>query len=165
MIDRRGYRLNVGIIIANKEGKLFWGRRPGHKDAWQFPQGGVNNYETLEETMLRELNEEVGLNPEDIEIVGVTRRWLYYQLPYRMRRHHQQPLCIGQKQKWFLLMLVGDEKNIHFENTEKPEFTDWCWVDYWHPLEKVISFKHGVYQRALKELEPLLEKEVNKERQ
>ncbi len=82
MIDRRGFRLNVGMIIVNKEGKVFWGKRPGQKNAWQFPQGGVNSYETLEETMYRELAEEVGLKSEDVKILGQTKRWLYYRLPY-----------------------------------------------------------------------------------
>ena len=61
MINKRGFRLNVGIILVNEKGKVFLGKRAGHKDAWQFPQGGVNSYETLEETMYRELREEVGL--------------------------------------------------------------------------------------------------------
>jgi len=156
MIDRRGFRLNVGIILLNDENKVFWGKRPGHEDAWQFPQGGVNSYETLEETMHRELLEEIGLHPEDVEVLGVTKRWLYYRLPYCFQRHNQKPLCIGQKQKWFLLRLINDESKINFEQTDSPEFTDWRWVDYWHPLNQVVFFKHLVYKKALQELESLL---------
>jgi putative (di)nucleoside polyphosphate hydrolase len=162
MIDRRGFRLNVGIILANDEKMLFWGKRPNHKNAWQFPQGGVNPYETLEETMYRELAEEIGLSAEDVTILGVTKRWLYYRLPYHLQRRNKKPLCIGQKQKWFLLKLITDENKICLANS--PEFVDWQWVDYWHPLKQVISFKREVYRKALVELRPLIlphfEKEV-----
>lgn len=158
MIDRRGFRLNVGIILVNNENKLFWGKKAGHENAWQFPQGGVNPYETLQETMHRELTEEIGLTAKDVAILGVTRRWLYYRLPYCLQRRHQKPLCIGQKQKWFLIKLLSDESNIRFDQTDSPEFIDWRWVDYWHPLKEVISFKQQVYSKALKELEPLLGK-------
>ena len=155
MIDSQGYRLNVGIILANAAGRLFWGKRVGH-DAWQFPQGGVDSYETLEETLYRELAEEVGLCSEDVELLGVTRRWLYYDLPPRFQRRHQKPLCIGQRQKWFLLRLLSSEDKIRFDANGSPEFDDFRWVDYWHPPEQVISFKQEIYRSALGELEPLL---------
>ncbi len=160
MIDRRGFRLNVGMILANNEGKLFWGKRSGHEDAWQFPQGGVNSYETLQETMYRELAEEIGLTADDVKILGITKRWLYYRLPYCFQRHHQRPLCVGQKQKWFLLQLISDESKIHFDHTSSPEFIDWHWIDYWYPLKQVISFKREVYRKALTELEPILLKNI-----
>jgi putative (di)nucleoside polyphosphate hydrolase len=156
MIDRRGFRLNVGIILANDVNEVFWGKRPGYKDAWQFPQGGVSPYETLEETMYRELAEEIGLLKTDVEYLGVTKRWLYYRLPYCFQRRKQKPLCVGQKQKWFLLRLITDESKIRFDQTDSPEFTDWRWVDYWHPIQQVIAFKREVYKKALIELEPLL---------
>jgi len=156
MIDHRGFRLNVGIILINKRKQLFWGKKAGHHNAWQFPQGGVNPYETLKETMLRELNEEIGLTSKDIEILGVTRKWLYYTLPQHMQRHYQKPLCIGQKQKWFLIELISEESNINFNYTDYPEFTEWRWVDYWHPLKEVISFKQEVYRKALQELESFI---------
>ena len=156
MIDWCGYRLNVGIILVNDENKVFWGKRRGHKNAWQFPQGGVNSYETLKETMYRELFEEVGLLAEDVKLLGITKRWLYYNLPYCFQRHKQKPLCIGQKQKWFLLKLTSDESKINFAQMDTPEFSDWRWVDYWCPLKEVISFKSLVYKQALKELEYLV---------
>ena len=100
MIDSEGYRPNVGIIICNQQQQLFWARRVG-QDAWQFPQGGINDEETPEEAMYRELEEEVGLKPHQVEIVGVTSDWLRYRLPKRFLRHHCKPLCIGQKQLWY----------------------------------------------------------------
>lgn len=106
--------------------------------------------------MFRELFEETGLQPEHVEIMGQTQRWLRYRLPKRMIRRHSQPLCIGQKQRWFLLRLVGDEHCFKLDATEKPEFDGWRWVDYWHPVSEVVFFKRKVYQRALDELAPLM---------
>ncbi len=160
MIDKRGFRLNVGIILANEKKQVFWGKRLKAQDAWQFPQGGVDPYETLEETMYRELQEELGLNAEDVALLGVTRRWLYYRLPYCYQRHKQKPLCIGQKQKWFLLQLTAEESKINLESTNSPEFEKWQWVDYWHPISKVISFKRAIYSKALTELRPVLNRAI-----
>lgn len=156
MIDRNGYRLNVGMILANHQGDLFWGRRVGRQDAWQFPQGGILRNETPEDAMYRELAEELGLQPNDVNLIAVSKQWLSYRLPAHLLRHHSKPLCIGQRQKWFLLELVGSEGNIRFDTTGAPEFTGWRWVDYWHPLTQVIEFKRHVYKKALKEFEPLV---------
>ena len=154
MIDTEGFRSNVGIIVANHIGQLLWARRIGGQDAWQFPQGGMDANESLEQTLYRELDEEIGLTPEDVKIIDVTKGWLRYRLPKRFVRNHQQPQCLGQKQKWFLLELLGDESTIHFDSGPKPEFDSWQWVSYWYPLACVVSFKRDVYRRALKELVP-----------
>ncbi|MAZ38865.1 MAG: RNA pyrophosphohydrolase [Legionellales bacterium] len=148
MIDENGYRANVGIILVNEQKKLFWGRRIG-QDAWQFPQGGIHENETAEDAMYRELFEEVGLRRHDVEIIGVTAEWLTYDLPHRLIRHHTKPVCVGQKQKWFLLKLVSCVDNIDLSASGSPEFDDWCWVNYWYPLREVISFKRKVYKDAL----------------
>lgn len=158
MIDKSGYRLNVGIILTNKNHQLFWGRRAGNNNAWQFPQGGVQDYETLEETMYRELFEETGLGSDDVTIISTTKRWLYYKLPEHMRRHFQTPLCIGQKQKWFLLLLKSDDSKVCLDATETPEFDKWLWVDYWYPLQQVIYFKREIYHKVLIEFEPRIKK-------
>jgi len=152
VIDKAGYRLNVGIILANDEGRLFWGKRVGH-DAWQFPQGGLNPRESTREAMLRELLEEVGLDPSDIEILGVTKRWLKYRLPKQYLRRGTKPLVIGQKQKWFLLRLKSSDQKIRLDRSETPEFDSWRWVEYDEPAEQVIFFKRHVYRMALSELE------------
>lgn len=152
MIDKNGYRLNVGIILANKKGQLFWGKR-AKSHGWQFPQGGVHSYETLEETMYRELHEEIGLTKKDTKIISVTKRWLRYQLPIQMRRPVKNQSCIGQKQKWFLLLLTSSENKICLTATNKPEFNKWRWVEYWEPLKQVIYFKHTVYHKVLTEFE------------
>jgi len=153
LIDAEGFRPNVGIVIINRQGQALWARRIGGQDAWQFPQGGINDNESPEAALYRELKEEVGLSPEQVEIVACTGGWLRYRLPKRMLRHNSTPLCVGQKQKWFLLKLVGDEKDIDLNcDTGPAEFDDWRWVSYWYPLGKVVPFKREVYRRALKEL-------------
>ena len=151
MIDEDGYRANVGIILADGAGKVFWGRRVGH-DAWQFPQGGIAANETAEQAMFRELNEEIGLQPKDVKLIASTKGWLRYRLPKGLVRHGTEPLCIGQKQKWFLLEYQSSDDAICLDDHEKPEFDHWQWVSYWYPVEQVVSFKREVYRRSLKEL-------------
>ncbi|GAB4361799.1 MAG: RNA pyrophosphohydrolase [Gammaproteobacteria bacterium] len=155
VIDSDGFRLNVGIILCNRDGRVLWARRAG-QDAWQFPQGGIHADETPEEAMFRELQEEVGLLPHQVEVLGRTRRWLRYRLPKRFIRRNCQPLCIGQKQSWFMLRLTCEDDAVRLDCTDHPEFDCWRWVNYWYPLRQVVSFKRGVYQRALNELAPLL---------
>lgn len=150
MIDENGYRHNIGIVLVNRLGQVFWAKRVG-QEAWQFPQGGMNADETVEETLFRELTEEIGLKASDVKILGKTRDWLKYRIPQRMVRD-TQPVCIGQKQVWFLLQLKSDDKAVHLNSAVKPEFDDWQWVSYWYPLRRVVKFKREVYRRALKEL-------------
>ncbi len=155
VIDSDGYRFNVGIILCNQANRLLWARRIG-QDAWQFPQGGIKTDETPQQALYRELHEEIGLAPEHVKVVGSTQGWLRYRLPKRLIRHNKKPLCIGQKQVWYLLRLVGDESDIRLDLGEKPEFDFWRWVEYWEPVDQVVAFKRQVYERALEELAPLL---------
>ena len=156
MIDADGFRPNVGIILCNEQNRLFWGRRVG-QDAWQFPQGGIDADETPEQAMYRELHEETGLEPHHVELIGSTPGWLRYRLPRRYRRHYSKPLCIGQKQVWFLLRFLGDETAFSLDSCPHPEFRTWRWVDFWYPVDNVIRFKRPVYEKALKLLEPMAE--------
>lgn len=153
MIDDQGYRPNVGIILCNDAGQVLWARRIG-QDAWQFPQGGIKPGESPEKALYRELAEEIGLAASDVQIIGCTRGWLRYRLPKRMIRHDNHPVCVGQKQKWFLLRLLVDDTQIDVSSTGKPEFDGWSWVSYWFPLGRVVSFKRDVYRRAMAELAP-----------
>ncbi len=154
MIDNDGYRLNVGIILTNRAKQVLWAKRIG-QSAWQFPQGGIKVYETPQQALLRELHEELGLTGRHVHVLGTTKGWLYYRLPSHLIRYHQRPLCIGQKQVWYLLGFTGQETDIQLHNNTTPEFDQWSWVDYWHPLSEVVYFKHKVYETALKELYPL----------
>jgi putative (di)nucleoside polyphosphate hydrolase len=154
-IDSEGFRANVGIILSNDQGMLLLAGRIG-SSGWQFPQGGMRKGESPEEAMFRELHEEVGLTAEDVEILGATRDWLKYRLPDKFVRRGSEPLCIGQKQRWFILKLVGPDNKVRFDRGESPEFDRWRWVDFWRPVNEVIYFKRRVYARALHELGPLV---------
>jgi len=150
-IDDEGFRANVGIILTNDNGKLMLGGRIGAR-GWQFPQGGILRDEDPEVAMFRELEEEVGLSDDDVELLGVTSDWLHYRLPNKFVRKNSKPLCIGQKQRWFLLRLVSSPDKVRFDLGEEPEFDRVRWVDFWRPVNEVIYFKRRVYARALHEL-------------
>ena len=151
MIDSDGFRLNVGIILANQFNEVLWARRIG-QSSWQFPQGGIKVDETPRQALFRELNEEVGLLPKDVEIIASTKGWLRYRLPKKMVRHNSHPVCVGQKQKWFLLRMLSEDSEVSVSNGSHPEFDGWRWVSYWYPLGQVVSFKREVYRRAMKDL-------------
>ena len=156
MLDREGYRPNVGIVLLNGRNEVFWGKRVG-QHSWQFPQGGIQNGESPEQAMYRELHEEVGLLPEYVQIIGRTRDWLRYDVPKEFLRHqstnkNHRASYRGQKQIWFLLRLVGLDSDIHLRATEHPEFDAWRWTPFWIQLDAVIDFKREVYQLALSEL-------------
>ncbi|MCE0558590.1 RNA pyrophosphohydrolase [Motilimonas sp. 1_MG-2023] len=153
MIDADGYRPNVGIIICNPSGQVMWAKRFG-QHSWQFPQGGVNEGESAEQAMFRELYEEVGLEKHEVKILAVSRSWLRYKLPKRLVRWDSKPVCIGQKQKWFLLTLQAKESKVNLSACGHPEFDDWRWVSYWYPVRQVVSFKRDVYRRVMKEFCP-----------
>jgi putative (di)nucleoside polyphosphate hydrolase len=151
IIDRDGFRANVGIVLMSADHRLFIGRRAGGR-GWQFPQGGMSGGESGEESLYRELHEEIGLGQQDVRILGRTRNWLRYRLPPRYVRRDSKPLCVGQKQYWFLLQLNDADTEFRFDTTAQPEFDRWRWVDYWQPVREVIYFKRAVYSRALHEL-------------
>jgi putative (di)nucleoside polyphosphate hydrolase len=151
MIDRDGYRPNVGMIITNSANQVFWGKRV-KQHAWQFPQGGVQHGETLEQAMYRELHEEVGLLPQHVKILGRTRNWMRYEVPQNPNRRDGRTAYRGQKQIWFLLQLIGRDCDVHLRATPHPEFDAWRWNNYWLDINAVIEFKREVYTQALKEL-------------
>lgn len=161
MIDPDGYRPNVGIVLVREDGKVFWARRAGH-DGWQFPQGGMRTDETPREAMFRELREETGLRETDVEVIGETPGWLRYRLPRRYLRTAEKPVCLGQKQVWFLLRLAAPEERLRLDCVDCPEFDRFRWVDFWYPVSNVVHFKRGVYRRALSLLEPLLPAEEDR---
>lgn len=152
-IDSEGFRANVGIILCNDDGRLLLAGRVGNR-GWQFPQGGMLEGEEPVEAMYRELHEEIGLQSDDVEVLGVTSGWLRYRLPDKFVRRNSKPLCIGQKQRWFMLRLLGDEERLRFDRCDKPEFDRARWVPFWRPVNEVIYFKRRVYARALYELGP-----------
>lgn len=154
-IDSEGFRANVGIIVSNEAGRLLLAGRIGSR-GWQFPQGGMQKGENPDEAMYRELHEEIGLGREDVRVLGQTAGWLRYRLPSHYVRRGKQPLCIGQKQRWYMLKLVCPESRLRLDASASPEFDRWRWVDYWSPIKEVIYFKRRVYALALSELGPCL---------
>lgn len=155
MLDRDGFRPNVGIILLNQKNQVFWGKRI-RTHSWQFPQGGIDRGESPEQAMYRELHEEVGLQPRHVRVLARTRDWLRYEVPDRFIRRESRGHYKGQKQIWFLLQLLGNDWDLNLRATDHPEFDAWRWNDYWVPLDVVVEFKRGVYQMALAELERYL---------
>jgi putative (di)nucleoside polyphosphate hydrolase len=151
MIDRDGYRPNVGIILCNWKNEVFWGKRV-REHSWQFPQGGIKPGETPEAAMYRELKEEVGLTANHVRILGRTREWLRYDVPEQWVRRDWRSNYRGQKQIWFLLRLTGRDCDVCLRASDKPEFDAWRWHEYWIPMDSVIDFKRDVYRKALQEL-------------
>ncbi|WP_284335099.1 RNA pyrophosphohydrolase [Comamonas sp. NoAH] len=151
MLDRDGFRPNVGIILLNQKNQVFWGKRI-RTHSWQFPQGGIDRGESPEQAMFRELHEEVGLKPNHVRVVARTRDWLRYEVPDRYIRRDARGHYKGQKQIWFLLQLLGQDWDLNLRATDHPEFDAWRWNDYWVPLDVVVEFKRGVYEMALTEL-------------
>jgi putative (di)nucleoside polyphosphate hydrolase len=165
MLDKEGYRPNVGIILLNQRNEVFWGKRIG-QHSWQFPQGGIQHGENPKEAMFRELQEEVGLLPEHVQVIGRTKDWIRYDVPEEFLRRNsaQKPRRIsykGQKQSWFLLRMIGRDNDISLRATDHPEFDAWRWNHYWIPLDAVIEFKRDVYSQALCELARYLSRKTH----
>jgi putative (di)nucleoside polyphosphate hydrolase len=166
MLDRDGYRPNVGIVLANQRNEVFWGKRV-NQHAWQFPQGGIKHGETPLQAMYRELEEEIGLQHAHVRVLGRTREWLRYDVPEKWSRQAKdgwgesspaaRGLYRGQKQIWFLLRMTGRDCDVSLRASGHPEFDAWRWHDYWVPLETVIDFKREVYRQALIELRRFLQ--------
>ncbi len=156
VVDRDGYRPNVGIVLCNLKNEVFWGKRV-REHAWQFPQGGINGGESPEQAMFRELKEEVGLDPDHVKILGRTRNWLRYDVPQHYIRRESRGAYRGQKQIWYLLRLVGRDCDVYLRHSNRPEFDAWRWHAFWVPLGSVIEFKRNVYRQALTELSRHLE--------
>ena len=138
------YRENVAAIIINKDKKVLMCEHAWIDGAWQFPQGGVDNGESEEEALLRELYEEIGT--KNLKIIGKMDEKISYKFPYYLREKYQFD---GQEQRFFLLYFYGDDSEIRFDIQPKPEFKAYEWVDYDTPPLKVIYFKKLSYLKAL----------------
>ena len=165
MLDKEGYRPNVGIILLNQRNEVFWGKRIG-QHSWQFPQGGIQHGENPRDAMLRELYEEIGLLPAHVQMIGRTKDWIRYDVPDEFLRRNgptrgRKVAYRGQKQIWFLLRMVGRDSDVDLRAHDHPEFDAWRWDPYWIPLESVIDFKREVYKVALSELARYLSKKTH----
>jgi putative (di)nucleoside polyphosphate hydrolase len=179
MLDQDGYRPNVGIVLVQaaedaslggntvdcpsksklSSRRVLWARRVGGRNAWQFPQGGINEGESAECAVMRELYEEVGIKESAVKVLGQTRGWLTYDLPLHMRRNNSTPGFVGQKQKWFMLEIRDLRTLVRMDLTDRPEFDHFQWVSYYYPITKVVDFKRLVYRQALVELAQYLPNE------
>ena len=144
VIDSDGFRSNVGIVLMHGD-EVFLGRRTGGR-GWQFPQGGVRAGEAPEQALYRELDEEIGLEESHVELLGHTGDWLRYRLPSRYIRRNQHPVCIGQKQRWFLLRLKSTAAPFDFGRTAEPEFDRWRWERLDRVADLVVPFRREVYR-------------------
>ena len=155
IIDKNGYRANVGIVLMNQHKELFFAKRR-YQSGWQFPQGGIRFGETPEIAMHRELLEEIGLTKNDTELFSESSHWYQYKIPKKNLRKLKKgkPHVIGQKQKWFLLKLIVPDETINLTyNSKFQEFDKWKWVDPTLPAMQVIGFKQQVYEQVLTEFQ------------
>ena len=152
---KTGYRLNVAMIVFNKDNKVLFCKRRNTEN-WQFPQGGVDENENIESAMFRELNEEVGLEKDNVEIKAVSQNLIYYDIPKNIRSRVLGGKFKGQAQKYFLLKLISGDVDLNIENT--PEFDKYSWVPFWYPLNQVVDFKKEAYRSALIEFKNQIKK-------
>lgn len=150
------YRKGVGLMLFNQAGLVWVGRRvdePG--EAWQMPQGGIDEGETPEQAALRELQEEIGTG--SAVIVGESRDWLTYDLPPELVGLVWKGRYRGQKQKWFALRFTGSDGEISIE-TEHPEFAEWRWVEFDRLVELIVPFKRDLYAQVTAEFASLAQR-------
>ena len=143
-------RTGVGVIVLNKDNKVFVGKRKDNPiDKWQMPQGGVDKGEELVDAMRRELKEETSI--KNIEIIKEIDGWLDYELPKNLLGKIWKGRYRGQKQKWFIVKFLGEESEINI-TTKRPEFIEWKWVDKSQLPNIIVDFKKNVYERLVVEL-------------
>ena len=149
----KNYRKGVGIIIVNAKGQFFLGKRIG-AEAWQFPQGGIDEGENPEEALYRELHEETGLIKDKVTIISISKKWLVYHIPHVYQRSNKK--YDGAMQKWFLLQLTGTNEDINLNAVNQAEFDAWKWADKSTAINSVIRFKKGVYASIFSEFADVL---------
>jgi putative (di)nucleoside polyphosphate hydrolase len=152
------YRPCAGIMLANTEGKVFVGQRVDRApegDAWQMPQGGIDDGEDAQEAALRELLEETGVNPDLVDIIARSREEYFYDLPDELIGKVWKGKYRGQRQHWFLLRFKGSDEDINIE-TEHQEFSDWQWVTPDRLPHLIVPFKRRLYEALVAEFGDLI---------
>ena len=158
--DDKPYRRGVGIVLLDGEGRVFVGRRKDTRTmAWQMPQGGIDRGETPREAAMRELKEEVGT--DKARIIAVSRSWLRYDLPARLRTKVWGGKYRGQEQKWFLMRYLGRDHDIDLAAHE-PEFNKWQWLPFDQLPKVIVSFKRPLYEAVVAEFGPKVAKFTTK---
>ena len=154
-MKEEGYRLNVGIIVANNEGEVLLCKRRGI-NSWQFPQGGIDKNEDPRKAAKRELFEEVGISSKYVKLIKSSDDWYKYDVPKKSRRKILVNKGFkGQKQKWFLMRYLGNDDDINIK-TDKPEFLEWKWIDLDMITEVVVDFKLHVYKELKEKVKKII---------
>ena len=147
-------RIGVGIVVLNKENKVFVARRIDNSgDYWQMPQGGVDKGEDFLIAAYRELSEETSI--KSVKLIKELESSITYELPDHLLGIIWKGKYKGQKQKWFLMRFIGDEKEINIK-TKNPEFLDWKWINLDQITEVVVDFKLDVYKELQKKIKKLI---------
>ena len=145
------YRLGIGIMMLNGQGEIFVAERTNPKNAWQMPQGGIDENELPKDALYREAMEEIGTN--NFSIIAESQHWHQYDFPLRHTSAWFDGKYRGQKQKWFLLKFLGKDSEINI-NTYTPEFINWKWIDINRLEHIIIDFKKPIYKKILEEFKP-----------
>lgn len=145
------YRRGVGVMLLNREGKVFVGARIDNTDeAWQMPQGGIDEGEEPWATALRELEEETGIRPSLVERVSECPERLKYDLPEQLRGKLWGGKYVGQDQDWFLARFLGSDGDVNIQ-TKHPEFREWKWIGPSELPDLIVPFKRDLYRQLLRE--------------
>ena len=151
-VSKLEYRENVGMVLINADRHIFAGKRiDNNTDAWQMPQGGIDEGETPEAAAYRELSEETGIHYSKVRLLGETQDWLSYDIPVDLISKLWDGRYRGQRQKWFAFEFLGKDSDIKIM-TEEPEFSEWAWKSKDNLLSSIVPFKLEVYKRVFLEL-------------
>ena len=154
--DTFPYRAGVGIMLLNRDKKIFVAQRIDKtSEAWQMPQGGIRSNEEPIEAAIRELHEETAISADSVKILRETKDWFFYDFPNELAEKLWRGRFRGQRQKWFAMEFHGDESEINIQ-TEKPEFTEWKWASAAEIPGLIVDFKKQLYRAVLKEFSDIL---------
>ena len=152
------YRPCAGFMLVNAAGRVFVGQRidPSAHGFWQMPQGGIDKGEDVRAAALRELEEEVGVPPHMVAVIGQTSRPIRYDLPPELLGRVWKGKYRGQEQYWFLGRFLGEDADINLEAHDPPEFNAWRWIEPEELPALIVPFKKAVYEEVLAEFRALI---------
>ena len=155
-VEPKGYRPNVGIMLVNAQNKVFVGQRLDRvTNAWQMPQGGIDDGEDPDNAVFRELAEETGVTQDLVRIEAITKEWIHYDLPKDLIEKLWSGKYKGQRQRYYLLRFLGRDNQINIDSKE-PEFSAWKWIDHDDLLDNIVAFKRDVYRQVVAEFREYL---------